>query len=809
MHTEFRHAIRSLLRDRAFAITVVLSLAVGIGANTAIFSLVNGILLRPPDYREPERLVAISQMVPKFAKLYPALPVNPAILYEWRKQSTLLESIGASRPDSMNLTGAGEPEQLPTARVTSNLFAVFGVQPRLGRSFLESEDADGHDRVVVLADSLWRRRFRSDPQVVGRKILLNGSPYQVVGVLPGTFRFPRYDDGFALGAAGKAPEVFRPLGITNADLKLRLGDMNYWAVGRMRPGVTLAQAAAELNVIETGISSRLPEDPGLRTKMVSLQTRMAGKSRSGLLLVMGAVGAVLMILWVNLANLSLVRAAGRARESAIRTALGAGRGRMVRQSLTESMLLALTGGALGVTLAYWGLRALIAAAPIDLPRLNEVRVDLTVLGFALAVSVAAGALLGILPALRSAASAPYETLKSGSHTNTEGRSGLRVRNTLVSLEAGLSTALLVTAGLLTTSFIKVMTVDKGFDIERVIALEVSLPSTRYPDVARRSAFYKRMLDQAGTLPGVQSVSLVSALPLEGETWIDIVGTEHDTRPLVEKPSTNVRFISPGYFQTLHIGVAAGRDFQESDRGRKVTIISAGLGQRLWPGMDPLGRKLSNGSDDTLEVVGVTPDIHSTSLERDPVNMLYQPYWQRMWRDGSLLVRTAMDPRGMAASLRSLVWSLDNEVPIPEVRTLEQVMSESVAQRRFQMLLVGLFAAAALALAAFGLYGVVSYSVTRRRAEMGIRMALGAGKGTLLGMILRQGLAPVAVGLAAGAAGAVVLGRFIASLLFQVSPRDPVPFVAAVTVLLAVSVAACIVPARRAAGMNPIQALRFE
>ncbi len=810
MSTVFRHSLRSLGRDRAFAVTVILSLAVGIGANTAIFSLVNGILLRPPDYRQPRRLVSISQVIPKFARLYPALPVNPAILFEWRKQSKLLESIAASRPDMVNLTGVGEPELVSGARVTSNYLAVLGIQPRLGRSFVAAEDADGHNQVAILTDSLWRRRFQADPAVIGRKILLNGSPFEVIGVLPASFQFPGHGGGFAIGAAAKVPEIYRTIGFTNDDLKLQFGNFNYWTVARMRPGASLPQAAAELNVIESGVSARLPENPGLRTSMVLLQDQMVAESRTGLLLVMGAVGAVLLILWVNLANLSLVRAAGRAREAAIRTALGAGRWRMVRQSLMESMVLALAGGGLGVALAYALVRAVVAAAPVSLPRLSDVRVDLPVLGFALAVSLAAGALLGILPAWRSAAASPYQTLKSASHTNTEARSGLRVRNALVSLEAGLSTLLLVTAGLLTTSFVKVMTVDKGFNIDRVMALEMSLPGTKYPDGEQRSAFFKRVLEQTAAMPGVQAVSLVSALPLEGETWIDVVGTEHDTRPMMEKPSTNVRFISPGYFQTIHVNLAGGRDFDESlDKKRQVAIISARLAHLLWPGMDPVGRKLSNGSEQPFEVVGVTPDIHSTSLDHDPVNMLYQPYWQRSRRDGSLLVRTAMDPRGMALALRTMVWSIDNEVPIPEVRTLEQVMAQSVSQRRFQMLLVGLFALAALALAAFGTYGVVSYSVARRRAEMGIRMALGAGKGTLLGMILRQGLAPVAAGLAAGAAGAVILGRFLASLLFQVSPRDPLPFFTAVTVLLAVSVAACVVPARRAAKVNPIEALRFE
>jgi predicted permease len=809
MRYEIRHAIRALLRDRAFSVTVVLSLAVGIGANTAIFSLVNGILLQPPAYRAPERLVAVDNVLPKFAKLYPALPVNIAMLNEWRSQAKSFESLGALRSDSVNLTGVGEPELLPAARVSANLFAVLGAQPRLGRGFIESEDRAGSDRVAILSDALWRRRFHSDPGVVGRKILLNGTPHEVAGVLPPGFELPAIPGFLASTGGGKLPEILRPWGYEPRELKLSLNGLNFWVFGRLAPGVTAAAARAEMNVVQAGVSARLPEDAGMRAAVTPLQERMAGEARRGLVLMMAAVGAVLLILWVNLANLSLVRATGRAREAAIRAALGAGRARLARQSLAESLALALAGGALGTGLARWGVRALVAAAPLDLPRLSQVRVDPAVLLFALAVSLAAGAVLGILPALGSTAAHPYEMLKSAGRASTEGRGRLRLRNLLVSVEVGLSTALLVTAGLLTASFVRVMRVDKGFDVERVLALDLSLPSTRYPEGGQRAALFKRVLEAAAPLPGVERVSLVSALPLEGETWVDLVGVEHDKRPLIERPSANVRFVSPGYFTTLRMPLAGGRDFGESDRDRRVTIISSSLGQRLWPGLDALGRKIENGRDAPYEVIGVTPDVHSTSLEREPVNMMYRPYWDNTQRVVSLLVRTAMDPRGMAPVLRRMVWSVDSEVPVPEVRTLREVMLQSVAQRRFQMLLVVLFAAAALALAAFGTYGVVSYAVARRRAEMGIRMALGAGKGRLLAMVVRQGMMPVAAGLALGMAAALAIGRFVASMLFQVSPREPVSFLAAAAVLLAVAAAACWIPARRAARVDPVNALRME
>ena len=808
MDHDLRLAFRALLRDRAFACMVILSLAVGIGANTAIFSLVDGVLLRPPAYRDPDRLAVISQVIPKFQKSYPALPVNISIYLEWRKQITAFESLGIARAAAFNMTGAGDPEQLRGALVSANLLTVFGVQPRLGRNFLDSEDPAGHDKVVILSDSLWRRRFQSDPGVIGRKILLDGTPHVVVGVLPPGFHFPREDKIGGARTLGEWVEVYKPLGYDNDDVQIHMGDFNFWTTARLRPGVSLAKAQAELSTVQSAISKRIPGDLDLRAEMVPLAERMVGDFRQGLVLVMAAVGSVLLVLCVNLANLSLARAAGKARDSAIRTALGAARARLVRESLTESTLLALVGGGLGVLFAWSGLRALLAAAPLDLPRLHDVHLDARVLLFALGISLLTGVIFGILPAWRAAASSPFEILKSAGRSLTEGRGGLRLRNLLVSLEVGLSCALLVTSGLLIASFVRLMSIDKGFHVERVIAVNVSLLDSKYPQEPQRAAFFQRALDKAAALPGVQSASIVSALPLEGEIWIDIVGMEHDTRPFLELPSTNVRFISPGYFETLRVALRDGADFQERDRSRKVCIVSASLASRIWGNQNPLGRKLVS-NDRVMEVVGVTPDFRSTSLDHDPVNMLYVPYWQRPRLSGSLLVRTAMDPRTIADALRRAVWDIDAEATIPEVHTLEEILSESVAQRRFQMLLVLLFAVAALALAAFGTYGVLSYAVTRRTGEMGIRMALGAARGDVLRMVLRQGMTPVFVGLAAGAAAALAIGRYLQSLLFHVSPRDPVAFGVAAAVLLLASVAACWIPARSATRVNPIDALRFE
>jgi putative ABC transport system permease protein len=807
MLQEFRYAVRALMRDRGFACMVVLSLAVGIGANTAIFSLVDGVLLRPPGYREPDRLVALTQMTPKLLKSYPALPVSIAIYLEWRKQLTSFESLGVARGAVFNMTGSGDPEQLRGAIVSANLFNVFGVQPRIGRNFLDSEDPAGHDHVAIVADSLWRRRFASDPGIVGRKILLDGNPYEVIGVLPPSFHFPR-EEKIGARSLDESIEIFKPLGYENDDLVLQFGDFNYWTTARLRPGVSPAKAQAELNVVEAGISARIPGDLDLHANLVPLTERMVGDVRQGLILVMAAVGAVLLVLCVNLANLSLARAAGKAHDAAIRTALGASRARLVRHSLAESTVLALAGGGLGVMFAYWGLRALLAAAPVDLPRLHDVRMDTRVLLFALGISLVTGLIFGIFPAWRNAASAPFETLKGASRSNTESRGGLRVRNLLVSLEVGLSGALLITSGLLIASFVRLMAVDRGFDVERVIAVNVSLLGSKYQKEPQRTAFFDRAIQKAAALPGVQSASMVSALPLQGEYWIDIVGMEHDPRPVTELPSTNVRFISPGYFETLHVALREGTDFQERDRTRKICIVSASLAAQVWGNLNPVGRKLVSNNQ-VMEVVAVTPDLRSTSLDHDPVNLMYVPYWQRPRLSASLLVRSSMDPRGLAGALRRVIWDIDAEATVPEVHTLEEVMAQSVAQRRFQMMLVLLFAAAALALAAFGTYGVLAYAVTRRTAEMGIRMALGAERGDVLRMVLRQGMLPVLAGLGVGAAAALAIGRYLESLLFHVSPRDPVAFGVSGAVLLLVSAAACLIPARRATRVNPIDALRFE
>ena len=807
MIRDLRYAFRSLWKDRGFAAMAVLSLALGIGANTAIFSLVNGVLLRPLGYPAPDRLVAISLSSPQFRKAGP-LPINIAQLVEWRKRTTAFESIGGYRNATMTLTGEGRPELLSGAVVSANFFHVLDVPMQFGRGFLEEEDHSGQHRVLILSEPFWRRRFGADPSIIDRKIVLNGSPYTVVGVLPAGFAFPKEPEDAGRRVTGPM-EIFRPIGYAPDDTVMHFGDLNYSAIARLRPGVSIDRARADLGAVEAALDTEIGGKWRLNPAIAPLQQTLAGDMRQSLIVLMAAVGAVLLVLCVNLANLSLSRAAGRAREAAIRTALGASRGQLARQSLAETGTLAILGGGLGVSLAAFGLKWLLAAAPVDLPRLAEVTLDARVLLFALAISLGTGIFFGVLPALRSAAAgSPYETLKSGSRTNTEARSGSRVRNLLVGVEVGLCAALLVTAGLFLSSFVRLTTIDRGFDVERVLAVDVALPGAKYSKPEQTTQFFERVLAQARALPGVESAAVSSYLPLLGESWVDILKTENDPRPDAQLPTSNLRFVSPGLFRTLRIPLRAGRDFEPGDQNHMVAIVSEGLAHKLWPNSNAVGRRLVDVGK-VHEVIGVVGDARSTSLDKAPVDMLYIPMWQRPQNSSSILVRTAMDPKGIASALRAAVWSADADVPVPQERTLEQILSESVARQRFQMMLVLLFAAAALALAAFGTYGVVSYTVARRRPEMGIRMALGAGRGSVLRLVLRQGMTPVFAGLAAGAVAALWIGQYVSSQLFQVSPRDPVAFSLAAGVLVMVSAAACLIPARRATRVNPVEALRFD
>ena len=807
-----RYAIRNLTRDRAFSAIAILTLALGIGANTAIFSLINGVLLKPIPYTNPDRLVTVEELIPKLSAQFGALPVNGRHLLEWRKQTRTIDQIAAIDSRRLTLTGAGEPEQIATAMVSANLFPLLGVQPSQGRGFLESEDQPGRQQVVIITDALWRRRFSSDPAITGKTINLGGLPHTVVGVLPPQFRFFSNHQLSTIASLEPNTEIFRPIAINVEDIGL-MGEFNYMAIARLKPGVTREQAQAEINTLQAGIEAQLKGDDKaeLRAIVTPLQQQITGQSRSGLLVLLTAVGAVLLIVCVNLANLMLARALARQRDAAIRMGLGASRATLIREILTECLLLSGIGGLLGIAAAWWGIRLLVAAAPVNIPRLEEVTLDGTVLAFSLSITVLTGLLFGILPALRLARSEPAGALRSGGRSLTENARGLQMRSVLVSAEVALSTVLLIAAGLLLHSFVRLIKIDKGFETESVVAADIMLPGTRYGTDEARMQFYNRVLTKTRSLPGVREVGLVSVLPLEGEGWSDIVTTEGDRRPMMERPIANFRFVSPGYFSAMGIPLLRGRFIEDTDRSAMPAVISQTAATRLFPGQDPIGKQFRRAveKEKPFEIVGIVGDIHLASLQKAPSMLVYVPYWFRSRPKFSLVARTSMDPIGAAPALRAAVREIDSEVPVAGIRTMKQVVSDSVAQRRFQMALVLLFAFTALILASLGVYGVVSYMVTQRRNEMGIRIALGATAGNIHRLILRQGLAPVIGGLALGIAGALALGRMLTSLLFEVGAQDPATFASVTLLLLAVAAIACVIPSRRAVQSDPAEVLRYE
>ncbi|HXA65302.1 MAG TPA: ABC transporter permease [Bryobacteraceae bacterium] len=808
--TDLRFAGRMLRKNWVFYGIAIATLALGIGANTAIFSVVDGVILRPLAYRESQRLVVIHEVVPKFSNIAPMIPVNAMHFLEWRKTAHSFSEMALIGGMTLNLTGSGEPERIPAARVSPGLFSMLGVQARLGRTFLNEEDQAARDRVVVLNESLWKRRFAADPNVIGRKVMLNGNPYEIVGVLPESFHFPKLNQLFAMTVAEEQPQLWKPFGLRD-DEKDEMGDFNYVCIARLGPGVSSSQALSELNVVQSNITGRMSEKVELRAAMVPLQEQITGRARSGLQLMLAAVGAVLLICCVNIANLLLARATTRRREMAIRSAIGASSGRLARLMLVESLLLAGLGGLAGVMIAYAAIRVILASAPVDLPRLDEIHLDARVLLFTLSVSVLAGLLFGFLPAWRFAHSDPQDAMRSGARGATVGKGSGRLRSLLVTVEVGLSAMCLVAGGLLLHSFFKLLDVDRGFETQRIVTVSLNLPGTRYPDLQKRAAFLQSMLDHVRVLPGVLSAGVSNMLPLGGEGGNNLVAPEGSKVPLMERALADIRQVSPDYFRTLGITLRAGRFFGEGDRGHNVALVSPLTAARLWPGQNPLGKRFQVGGDQSPlnEVVGIAGDVRGVSLNKNPSATVYLPYWQRNFNQASLAVRTAMDPLAASSAIRKAIREVDPELPVPAFRTMDEIVAESVAQRRFQMALVLLFGATALLLASLGIYGVVSYTVAQRTNELGIRMALGASRAGIRRLVLRQSLPPVMLGLGVGVVASLALSRVLSSLLFGIGPGDPVTILAVIGVLSAVAIAAAYIPARRATQVDPITALRYE
>jgi predicted permease len=808
-----RYALRMMRKNPGFAAITICTLAIGIGANTAVFSVVDHIVFRPFGYQDPEQLVAIHEVV-RFTGATRVVPVNLAHFQEWRRLWSAAEDLAVIGGMRMSLTGAGEPERLQTMRVSANLFSLLGVQPQLGRTFALEEDQRGRDHVVLLSDDLWRRRFNADPRVVGRAIALNDERYEIVGVLP-PLSFPKVSELFPITiATTSSPQLWKPLGAAPQELASR-GDYNFACIARLKPGISVAQARSALNALQETLPQR-PPDATLQANVVPLVDQVAGRVQSGLALMWAAVGAVLLIGCVNMANLLLARTLSRRREMAIRAAIGASRGRLMRQVLVESLLMSVIGGITGVAAAYWVLQAIVSAAPVDLPRVNEIHIDPRVLTFALCVSLISGVLVGVLPAWRLGVLSAIDALKSGSVSVTSARSTGRLRAVLVACEVGVSAVCLIAGGLLVHSFWKLLQVDSGFAASRVLTIDVSLPVQRYSTPVARTTFIRTALEHMHALPGVVAAGVSNKLPLTGEggnaaLWLDR-GTAVSDSILGD-----IRPVNADYFRTMTIPLRQGRLFSDADRDRSLAVISAVAAARLWPGEDPIGKQFHIGAParPPIQVVGVVGDVRGVSLDRPPSPTVYVPYQQSVIppsansMDLVLVTRTAADPMTVSSSLRGLIRSLDPELALPAVRTMDDVVTESFGQRRFQMALVLLFAAAATLLASLGIYGVVSYAVGQRTNEIGIRLALGALPADIRRLVVSQGFVPVLIGLGAGVLASGGMGRLLGTLLFGVTPTDPLTLTVVVVVFVTVALAAMYVPTQRATRVDPLQTLRQD
>jgi putative ABC transport system permease protein len=805
---DLRHATRALRRSPTFAAAAVLTLALGIGATTVVFTVVDHIVLRPLPYPDSGRLVLVRETIAELQATYPSLPANASHFLEWRRQCRLCGELAAIRQFDLTLTGLGDPERLAAIRATPSLFRILGAQFALGRSFADPDDHPGSDRVVVVSEAFWRGRLGADPAAIGRAIILDDQPFVVVGVVASSFRLPK---GRGLGEMFTLPpdvSIIKPLALQPWEATSP-GDYSYAVIARTAAGTTTTALGAELNRIAVELSRRAPDKATLSASVVSLEAQVLGSTGRAMLLLLGAVAMMLLVVAVNLASLLLARHAARTHESAVRLALGASRQRLIQYALSEALVLAVVGGAVGIGLATGGLRTLLALAPASLPRLEEVRFDGRVLVVALVLSAMTWLGFGLLPAFRLSGTDPADTLKSAGRSVTDDRRGRRGRAWFIAAQVALTTVLLAGTGLFLSSFVRVLKVDKGFSPERVLAANVVLSPVKYRTGASRQQFYQQVRERLAASPGVERAAVTSWPPLEGETQVDMLSHEHDPRPALERPLANIRYVSPDYFAVVGTPVLRGRPFAEGDLSRRI-VLSERAARALIPREDALGRWIVPGSNDSLsEVIGIAIDARTSSLERDGAPIAYLPLGNTAPPAASLLVRTAGDPAELGPIVRAAVREVDPTVPVARIRTLSEVVSAAIAQRRFQLALLGGFGLVALITAAVGLYGVVAGSVARRLGEIGIRMAFGASRGTIHKLVLGEGLAPVVIGLLVGVVATIALGRTFSALLFGIRPSDPLTLGAVVLILGAVAAVACYLPARRATSLDPVTVLRAD
>ena len=795
---DIRYGFRSLLKRPGFTVIALVALALGIGANTAIFSLVNAVVLQPLPYPEPERLVWVWGNFPGGNRA----SVSPADYLDFRSQNKSFEQFAAtvSITSTTTLTGSGEPEPLNASVVTGNYFQALGVTPALGRGFSLDNEKPGNDQVAIISYELWQRRFAGNPGIVNQRINLDSKSFEVIGVMPKNLTFPQTAD------------LWVPLNFDgNPELRVRKAHF-LRPLGRLKPGVTMAQAQSDTDGIATQLEKQYPNsNTGWSLRLEGLRDRLIGSSKTSLFILFGAVGFVLLIACANVANLLLVRAAGRQKEIALRTALGASRFRIVRQLMTESLLLAIIGGTIGALIAAWGIDLLVLLSGNTIPPTATVRIDATVLAFTLVTTVITGLLFGLAPALRTMKLNLSDTLKEGGRSGGEGTLKNRTRSLLVVFESALAVVLLIGAGLLIRSFIALQNTNPGFDANNVLTMRVDLPRGKYDTPEKASSFFQQLEQRLSGLPGVEKVGFITELPLTGQP--NDAPFTVEGRPAVARGQefgADFRRVNQNYFEALRIPLLRGRNFtpQEVRDNARMIVVSESLVNTVFPNEEALGKRLMTVlSDKPFEIIGVVGDIRHRSLEFQPYATMYLPTFTsgRM----NLTLRTQGDPMSLVPAVRKEGSGIDPEQPVAAIRTMDEWVDRSTATPRYRTTLLGLFAAIAMILAATGIYGVMSYSVAQRTHEIGIRMALGARQGDVRRMVVGQGMLLVAVGLGIGLLTAFGVTRVMNTLLFQVTAKDPLTFLAVAGLLSIVAFVACFIPARRATKVDPLTALRYE